>query len=155
MIVFGRPVTMSRPRISVVISSRQRRRRADLELHLLGGLLADQRACGACLQWLTIASSISSPPTRIDSRDDDPAERDHRDLAGAAADVDDHRARRLGDRQPGADRGRHRLLDQVGLAGAGRQAGLLDRALLDPGDAGGHADDDPRVGEAVLVHASG
>ena len=34
----------------------------------------------------------------------------------------------------------------------GREAGLLDRALLDPGHAGGDADDDPRVGEAVRVH---
>ena len=33
----------------------------------------------------------------------------------------------------------------------GRQAGLLDGALLDAGDAGGHADDDARVRPAVLV----
>ena len=93
---------------------------------------------------------VAADPDRL--RDDDPAERDHRHLGGAAADVDDHRAGRLGDRQAGADRRRHRLLDQVGLAGAGREAGLLDRPLLDPGDAGGDADDDARVGEAVGVH---
>ena len=92
---------------------------------------------------------VAADPDRL--RDDDAAERDHRHLGGAAADVDDHRAGRLGDRQAGADRRRHRLLDQVGLAGAGREAGLLDRPLLDPGDAGGDADDDPRVGEAVGV----
>ena len=93
---------------------------------------------------------VAADPDRL--RDDDPAERDHRDLGGAAADVDDQRAGRLGDRQAGADRRRHRLLDQVGLAGAGREAGLLDRPLLDPGHAGGDADDDARVGEAVGVH---
>jgi hypothetical protein len=59
---------------------------------------------------------------------------------------------RLADRQPGADRGGHRLLDQVGLAGARRQARLLDRALLDAGHAGGDADHDPRMRPAVLVH---
>ena len=47
---------------------------------------------------------------------DDATERDHRDLAGAAADVDDHVAERLVDRQRRADRGRHRLLDEEGLA---------------------------------------
>src|SRR3954466_6229751 len=46
--------------------------------------------------------------------------------------------------------GRHRLLEGVGLAGAGRQARLLDRALLHPGHAGGHADHDARVRPAVL-----
>ena len=54
--------------------------------------------------------------------------------------------------QAGADRGGHRLLDQVRLARAGRERGLLDRALLDAGDAGRHADDDARVRPAVLVH---
>ena len=81
-----------------------------------------------------------------------PAERDDGDLGRAAADVDDHVPGRLGDRQPGADRGGHRLLDQVGLARAGRERRLLDRALLDAGHARRHADDDARVREAVLVH---
>ena len=84
--------------------------------------------------------------------DDDAAEGDHRDLGGAAADVDDHVPGRLGDRQPGADRGGHRLLDQVGLARAGAERRLLDGALLDAGDARRDADDDARVREAVLVH---
>ena len=54
--------------------------------------------------------------------------------------------------RPGADRGRHRLLDQVRLPGAGGERRLLDGAPLDAGDAGRDADDDARVGEAVLVH---
>ena len=85
-------------------------------------------------------------------RDDDAAERDDGDLGRAAADVDDHVPGRLGDRQPGADRGGHRLLDQVRLARAGRERRLLDGALLDARDAGRNADDDARVREAVLVH---
>ena len=42
MTVFGRPVSMSRPRTSAWTSSRMRVGGADLELDLLGGLLADQ-----------------------------------------------------------------------------------------------------------------
>ena len=80
-----------------------------------------------------------------------PPERDHGHLGRAAADVDDHVAGRLGDRQAGADRGGHRLLDQVGLARAGRERRLLDRALLDAGHAGRHADDDARMRPAILM----
>jgi hypothetical protein len=81
-----------------------------------------------------------------------PAERDDRDLGRAAADVDDHVSRRLGNGSPGTDRSRHRLLDQVRLARAGAERRLLDRALLDAGDAGRNAHDDARMREAVLVH---
>ena len=38
---------------------------------------------------------------------------------------------RLGDRQAGADGGRHRLLDEEDLAGAGLLGGVLHGALLD------------------------
>ena len=92
-----------------------------------------------------MASSISSPATRMRVVDDDAAEGDDGDLGGAAADVDDHAADRLVDRQAGADRGGHRLLDGVGLARAGGEGGVLGGALLDLGDAGGDADDDARV----------
>jgi hypothetical protein len=83
-----------------------------------------------------IASSSSSPPMRIDCE----------------TDVHDHVPGRLAHREPGADRGGHGLLDQVRLAGARAQAGLLDRALLDPGHAGRHAHHHARVRPAVLVH---
>ena len=53
--------------------------------------------------------------------------------------------------RPGADRGGHRLLDQVRLARAGGERRLFDGALLDAGDAGRDADDDARMREAVLV----
>ena len=154
MIVFGRPETMSRPRISVCTSSGSGEAEPDLELDLLGRLLADHQL----VRVLAVVDDrvvhlVAADADRL--RDDDPAERDHRHLAGAAADVDDHRAGRLADRQAGADRGRHRLLDQVGLAGAGRQAGLLDGALLDPGDAGGDADDDARDGRSGSGGPSG
>ena len=56
-------------------------------------------------------------------------------------------------RETGADRGRHRLLDQIGLARARAQAGLLDRALLYAGHAGGNAHDHPGMGEAAVIGA--
>ena len=123
---------------------------ADLELDLLGRLLADHELVLA----LDVADDrlvelVAADADRLGH--DDAAERDHGDLAGAAADVHDHVARGLADREAGADRGSHRLLDQIGVAGAGGEAGLLDRALLDPGHAGGHADHHARVRPAVLV----
>ena len=74
------------------------------------------------------------------SGNDDTVERDHRHLRGAAADVDDHIARRIGDRHPRADRGRQRLADQICPAGACRQRGIAHGAALHAGHAGGHAD---------------
>ena len=82
---------------------------------------------------------------------DDAAEGDDGDLGRATADVDDHVAGRLVDRQAGTDRRGHRLLDDVDLAGAGCVAGVLDRALLDAGDAAGHADDDARARQGATL----
>ena len=43
---------------------------------------------------------------------DDAAERQHRDLGRSATNIDHHRPGRLGHRETGTDRCRHRLLDQ-------------------------------------------
>ena len=95
------------------------RGRADLELDLLGGLLADQEL----VLVLAVVDDrlvllVASDSDRL--RDDDPAQGDHGHLAGAATDVEDHASGGLGDREPGADRRGHRLLDQIRLAGPGR-----------------------------------
>ena len=61
------------------------------------------------------------------------------------------------DGQAGADRGCHRLLDQVGAASAGVQRSVVDGALLDLGDARWDADGDARPGQAeaeVVVHGA-
>jgi hypothetical protein len=83
---------------------------------------------------------------------DDPAERDHRHLAGAAADVDDHVPNRLLDVDARADRCRDRLLDQLHAACTGRQRGLDDRALLDVGDSRRRAHHDAWMRKAAVVH---
>src|SRR3546814_12143789 len=72
----------------------------------------------------------------------DAAERQHRDLCRAAADIDDHCAARLGNGQAGADRGGERFLDQLHRERAGIGRGVADRAPFDHRPIGGPADDD-------------
>ena len=77
---------------------------------------------------------------------DDAAQGDDGHLGGAAADVDDHGAGRLGDGQVGAHGSGHRLLDQVRLAGTSLHGGLEHGALLNGGGAARDADDDAGLG---------
>src|SRR5579884_3310757 len=77
--------------------------------------------------------------------DDDAFERDDRHFGGAAADVDDHAAGRLGNGQAGPDRRRHGLLDQERLAGAGADGRVVHGALLDFRHTRGDADHDART----------
>ena len=127
---------------------------AGLDFDFLGGALADEHVMhlagvGDDLRVHLVAGGA-------DRRgDDDAAERDDGDLCGAAADVDDHAAAGLHDRQAGANRRGHRLFDEVGVARAGVQRGIVHGALLDLGDAGGDADRHagPREAKAeALVH---
>ena len=72
-------------------------------------------------------------------------ERDDRHLACAAADIDNHRTRRLADRKSDADRRGHRLLNEEDIPRTSRVRRILDRALLDLGDARRHGDDHARL----------
>ena len=69
-------------------------------------------------------------------------ERNYPDLGGAAADVRNHRAYRVGDGEVGADPRGHRFLDQPHFARPGIRGGVADRAALDPGRSRWDADDD-------------
>src|SRR2546430_12899664 len=66
---------------------------------------------------------------------DDTAQGQDRHLGGAAADIDDHRAGRLGHRQAGPDPRRHPLLDQEDTAGARAARPTLVYAAPRPGPA--------------------
>ena len=106
------------------------------------------------MTWATRASSISSPPMRTVREVTMPPRLMIADVGRAAADVDDHRRPGLLDGQSGADRGGHRLLDDVDPPGARAQGGVLEGAALDAGDVAGHADDDagpdqPRGGDLL------
>jgi hypothetical protein len=114
---------------------------ADLLLDPLGGRLADQQiVVAADVGGDRLVHLVAADPDR--GGVGEAAQREHGDLGGAAADVDDHRSDRLGHRHVGADRGGHRLLDQPDLAGAGIGGGVADRAALDRGGARRHADHD-------------
>src|SRR5436309_10070450 len=124
--------------------------RADGDLDQLGGPLADEQVV-LPLDVLDdrLVHLVAADADRLGEHD--ARERDHGDLGGAAADVDHHVARRLGDGKPRADRGRHRLLDEVDLARAGGFGGLAHGSLLDLRDAERHADDDPGPHQGLPV----
>src|SRR3954453_3558643 len=102
-----------------------------------------------------IASSSSSPPTRIDcettippseitaTSEVPPPMSTTIDPVGSPTGSPAPIAAALG--PPAPERPPHRLLDQIGRARAGRQTCLLDRALLHAGHTGWHADDHARV----------
>jgi hypothetical protein len=92
-------------------------RRADLDLDLLGRPLADQQVVLA-LDVLDdrLVHLVGSDADRAAVHD--AGQRDDRDVGRSAADVHDHVAGRLGDRQARADGRRHRLLDDEHLRGS-------------------------------------
>src|SRR5690606_8794866 len=81
----------------------------------------------------------------------DAGKRDDGNVGGAPADVDDHVARRLGDRHPGPDRRRHGLFHEVDLTGLRAIGAVLHRALFDLGDLARHADHDAGPDPDVAV----
>ena len=127
-------------------------RRANLFLDPLGGALADQQI-------------IIAPDERDDRlvhlvpahaharRVGDSPQRQNRDLGRPAADIHHHRTDGLGHRHPRADRGRHRLLDQIHLARARIRRRVADRTPLHLGRSARHADHDLGVAtELAAVH---
>ena len=76
---------------------------------------------------------------RARGRVHDAVQREHGDFGGAAADVEHHRAARLVHGQARADRGRHRLANDLHAARAGAFGRLLDGAAFDLRRAEGHA----------------
>ncbi|MNE27567.1 hypothetical protein D3C80_1209830 [compost metagenome] len=123
---------------------------ADVLLDALGGRFPDQQVMVAAhVADDGVVHHVAADADR--TRIDDARQRQDGDLGRAAADVDDHRAGRLVDRQAGADRGGHGLVDQADAAGRGVQAGIIDGAALDGRGARGDADDHLGVHEALAV----
>ena len=124
---------------------------ADLSLDVLRGRLPDrQPVVGSDPGRDGLVEVVAAHPQR--ARDHDPAQGDHRHLAGAAAHVDHHVGARLVDLQARPDGRRQRLLDQVHRARSGGHGGLREGAALHVGDARGRAHDQARVREAAAVH---
>jgi hypothetical protein len=82
---------------------------------------------------------------------DDAGERDHGDVGGAAADVDDHVAGCLGDREARSDRRGHGFFNQVHFTRLGAVGAVLDGAALHLGDLRRHADDDARTDQGLAA----
>ena len=80
------------------------------------------------------------------------AQAQHGDVGGAAADVDDHAAVRLGDVDAGAEGGGDGLVDEVHLTGTGGHHGLHHGVALNAGDGGGHAHGHPGLDHMGAVH---
>src|SRR5256885_12070064 len=121
-----------------------RRRRADLDLDLLGRRLTDEEVVVLAheLHDRLVQLVAASADRRVGH---DAGEGDHRDFGGPAADVDHHVAGGGLNRETHADRGGHRLGDHVDLLGAGRLRGVAHRALLHFRDAARHAHDHLRL----------
>ena len=117
-------------------------RRAHRDLDVLRGPLADDQAHGSPHVLHDRVVHLIAPDAHAGRRDHT-AERDHGDLRRAAADVDDHGAAGGLDRQPRADRGRHRLFHEMRLARTGHRRGVDHRALFDLRHARWHAKHDP------------
>lgn len=83
---------------------------------------------------------------------DHAAQGDHADFGGAATDVHDHRARRVGDGQARADGRGHGFFDQIHLRGASTQRRFADGATLNLRGAARHTNDDAGAG---LEHRAG
>jgi hypothetical protein len=126
------------------------RRRRDGHLDLLGRPLADQHVVLA----LDVVDDrlVHLVATAADGAGgDDAGQGDHGHVGGAAADVDHHVPGSRRDVETRTDGGRHRLLDEVDLAGAGGERRLAHGALLDARDARRNADDDARPDQAAPV----
>src|SRR3954471_20499461 len=152
--VFGRPVTRSRPRISACGSSGAGN--ADpIAILISSAVRSPSIRLYSFFTYAMIEPSSSSPPVRIDWLVTMPP----REMTATSVVPPPMSTTMLpvgsctgrGGGGAGADRRGHGLLDDVDLARARLVAGVLDRALLDAGDAGRHADDDARLGEVAAA----
>src|SRR5262249_54047802 len=119
---------------------------ADLDLDPFGGLLTNLEVVDLLQvlhdRFVHLVARAAQAGARYDA-----AQRNHRDLAGPAADVHDHGAARLIYRQPDTDGCGHGFLDEPDIAGARALGGFPHRTLFDHRDAAGHRDDHARADE--------
>src|SRR5262249_13819429 len=150
--VFGSPLTRSRPRISALGSSAEGY--ADPSAILISSAVRSPSISEySFLPKVMMAWSSSSPPIRIDCEVTMPPSEMTATRGAPPAEVHHHVAGRLVDRQPGPDRRGHGLLDDVDAPRARLVAGLLHRALFDAGDAARHRDNNARFGQVTaFVH---
>ena len=126
--------------------------RTNADLDLLGGGFTDHEAVGLFeVIGDALGDFITGNPDRFALHGR--AEAQDGDIGGATADVDNHAADGLGNRQASTDRGGHGFIDQVDLFGAD-DAGFTDRPALHIGDAARDADHHPRSGGLAGIAAA-
>ena len=114
---------------------------ADADLDVLGGAFPHHQVVHLFQVAADgIAEFIARHPHRLGNHR--ALEAEHRHFGGAAADVHDHRAHRLSNRQASADGGGHRFIHQVHLPGA-TETGLPHGPAFHPGHTAGDADHQP------------
>jgi len=118
------------------------------DLDVFGSALTDRDAVDATNVALYSGVDVERTDAHRLNRDD-ATQRNQRGLGRAATDVDDHVAHRLVDRQARADRGSHRLFDQLCVSRASPAGRFFHCAPLDGRDGRGHADHDARPVEAA------
>src|SRR5438093_10577728 len=128
---------------------------ADSDLQLLGGAVANDDVVAALdVIGDGVVEAVAGDADTFG--DDDAVHGDDGGFGAAAADVDDHVALRDVHGDARADGSGQRFGDDVGgTAGACGLGGVLDGALLDAGDAGGHADHDLRLDEGDAADDAG
>ncbi len=127
--------------------------RADGDLDVLCGALAQEQVVLASGVGNDVLVELVAADAQA-ATDDNSAEADDGDLSRPATDVDDQAAGRLTDRQAGADRGGHGLLDESRPACAGVEGRVTDGALLDLSHARRDADEHARARDQAhaVVH---
>src|SRR5258708_3461845 len=145
--VVGKPLTRSRPRISACGSAGDGQAEPTAIL-ISSAVRSPSRSEYSFLANTMIAWSISSPPTRTDCEVTIPPSEITATSVVPPPTSTTMLPGRLVHRQPGADRGRHRLLDDVHAAGTGLAPGFPHRALLHPSNPAGHRHHQPRPGQA-------
>ena len=146
-IVRGRPAIRSRPRTSIW-SSRSSGSAVPIAILTSSAVRSPIIRLYFLRMYVAMCSSNLLPPTRSEVETTMPPSAMTAISRRPAADVDDHVPGRSADRDVRADRGGERLLDQVGLLGAGLERRVADGPLLDRRDAGRDADHHLRLAEA-------
>ena len=140
----GRPVSRSRPRRVTRWLSHSPGYADPIAILMSSAVRSPRNRLYSRRAYLTMSMSISSPPMRIERETTmPPSEMTATSVVPPPMSTISEPGR-LGHRQPGADRGGHRLLDEAGPARAGVERRVADGALLDLGHAGRDAEQHPR-----------
>ena len=141
IIVFGTPVTRSRPFHLHGPAVFHRIRGSDLNFDLFCGPLSDEQVI-ASLDVVEDGLIHLVPANPNGFAVDDSRQRDHGDLRGSASNIQNHISGGFLDGEANTDRGGHRFFNEKDFPGAGGFGGIAYCTPLHLGDTRRHTDDD-------------